>query len=229
MDRQTDLLGGRERRPRRGHDRRIVDSRDVDLNVIDVLQGSARAGVATVVGGHRQRIGGDAHDVGIPGVSQRSQCGVDVGDRALDRQVVGAVRTGTDRGAARERDLQQAIGDLQPSGQVAAGRVDVGDRNPADRRGRLFGNRLCAGDRVERRVVDGADVDVDAAQRLVAAAASSRVAVVVDLHRDRVGIVAVQMRCAVQVLHVAGGVQERVQVGQRTGQASAPRCRCRRR
>ena len=124
--------------------------------------------------------------------------------------------------AARERDLQHAIGDLQPSGQVAAGRVDVGDRNPADRRGRLFGNRLCAGDRVERRVVDGADVDVDAAQRLVAAAASSRVAVVVDLHRDRVGVVAVQMRCAVQVLHVAGGVQERVQVGQRTGQGQHP-------
>ena len=30
------------------------------------------------------------------------------------------------------------------------------------------------------------------------------------------------MRCAVQVLHVAGGVQERVQVGQRTGQAQHP-------
>ncbi len=53
---------------------------------------------------------------------------------------------------------------------------------------------------------------------MIGSAARAGVAVVVDDDFDRVGVVAEGVRRAVQVLNVAGGVQESVQVGQRAGQ-----------
>ncbi len=64
------------------------------------------------------------------------------------------------------------------------------------------------------RVVDGANVDVYRAQIDVGAAAGSGVAVVVDVHLDRIGVVAVGMRRAVQVGQVAGGIKIVVQICQ---------------
>ena len=144
FDGQTDLFGSRVGGAGTTDDRRVVNRRDIDLDIVHILQGATRAGVAQVIGGDRQAIRRRAHHVGVAGVRQRSQRGVDVGHRTLDRQVTTAVAARADRGRTAERHIQYTIGHLQPRGQVAAARIGVGDGDAADGRGRLFGHCLRA-------------------------------------------------------------------------------------
>ncbi len=106
--------------------------------------------------------------------------------------------------------------------QLAIGVVDVGGvqhgggDHIADR---PFGDRVAGVGRQYLFVVDGRDVDVDGAEVLIGSAACAGVAIVVDDDVDGVGIVAEGVGGPVQVLHVAGCVQEGVQTGQGAGQS----------
>ena len=84
--------------------------------------------------------------------------------------------------------------------------------------GGTFGHRRSGVGRQYLLVVDRRDVDVDGTQVLVTSAACAGVAQVVDDHVDGVGIVAEGVGGTVQVLHIAGCVQEGVQAGQCAGQ-----------
>ena len=125
------------------------------------LVGPARARVAPIVGGHRHTIGGDARDIGVTRIQQRRQGGVHIGHRALNGQVIAAIGPGTDRGCSRERHIQHPVGDLQAGGDEPCRRIHVGHTQPGNGRLRLFIDRLGARHRVDRRIVDRRDVNLD--------------------------------------------------------------------
>ena len=82
------------------------DGVDVDLHVIDVLLGAARARVAAVVGRDRQRVGRDSRDVHVARVEQTGQGCVHIGDVAENGQVV--------RSTGRVSALARAPGSARP-------------------------------------------------------------------------------------------------------------------
>jgi hypothetical protein len=116
---------------------------DRDGYLIDIGQRAARAGVAAVIGRHRQHIGAEEIvQPGIDNVVRRRERGVDVRDRAGERHHGGAASG--DRRPAGRGDRQGAVSSREHRGDRARAGISVADRQPDDRQRRVGVERLRA-------------------------------------------------------------------------------------
>jgi hypothetical protein len=200
-----------------GHrvDRSVVDGKHLQIDRVGVGHRAAGAGIAEVVAGDHQRV--VSVEVRVRRVGQALEGSVDVGQGAGQGhrpRPVSDHRAQPGGGA----EIEDAVSDRQRHLDLPGAQADVDveyrDRVAVGARegeGGVLVQGLCAGDRVDRRVVDGAHQEpkaVDVLER----AADARVAHIVG--GDGEGVVAVELgrrgigeafECRVDRSHRAGG------------------------
>ena len=119
-------------------------------------QSPARAGIAVVVGGERQRV--EARVIGRGRIGQPGNRGVDVSQRAFKHHSsVGCAGAGGKGEAGMRRQSQRAVGDRERDGFEAAVAIDVGNRKAGDSEGCAGNGVLSARNHLDRRIVDRHD------------------------------------------------------------------------